>query len=48
LKLLGKVELFDMIAQQKGADVHCNFCNEHYAFNDGELKKIITEIDTQH
>ena len=48
LKLLGKVELLDMIAQQKGADVHCNFCNEHYAFNDGELKKIITEIDTQH
>ena len=47
LKLLCKAELLDMIATKKGADVHCNFCNEHYAFKDIELKKIITELDHQ-
>ena len=45
LKLLGKKELLDMIEKQKGAEVFCNFCNERYAFNDNDLKKIISELD---
>lgn len=45
LKLLGKIELLDMIDKQKGAEVICNFCNERYVFNDQELQQIISEID---
>jgi molecular chaperone Hsp33 len=45
LKLLGKDELNDMIKEQHGADVHCNFCNEHYAFSEQDLKNIILKLD---
>jgi molecular chaperone Hsp33 len=45
LKLLGKLELLDMIEKQKGAEVFCNFCNERYTFNDQDLQQIILEID---
>lgn len=48
LKLLGKDELKDMIKQQHGADVHCNFCSEHYAFSEADLKNIILKLDQQH
>jgi molecular chaperone Hsp33 len=46
LKLLGKAELLDMITEQHGADVHCNFCNEHYAFTETDLKQIIIQLET--
>lgn len=45
LKLLGKDELLDMIKVQHGADVHCNFCSEHYQFTEQELKNIILQLD---
>ena len=44
LMLLGKSELEDMVAVHHGADVHCNFCNEHYSFSEADLKKLIVEI----
>lgn len=47
LKLLGKEELQDMIRVQHGADVHCNFCSEHYAFSEQDLKNIILLLDQQ-
>ncbi len=47
LKLLGKAELLDMIKEQHGADVHCNFCNEHYAFSEKDLNNIILKLDQQ-
>ena len=47
LKLLGKAELIDMIKEQHGADVHCNFCSEHYAFSEKDLNNIILKLDQQ-
>lgn len=45
LKLLGQAELEDMIKVQHGADVHCNFCSEHYAFSEQDLKNIILKLN---
>jgi len=45
LKLLGQAELEDMIKVQHGADVHCNFCSEHYAFSEQDLKSIILKLN---
>lgn len=45
LKLLGKAELEDMINVQHRADVHCNFCSEHYAFSEQDLKSIILKLN---
>lgn len=45
LMLLGQKELESMIAEQHGADVHCNFCNAHYTFNETDLKKLIQELN---
>lgn len=45
LKQLGKDEIEDMISKDGKAEVICHFCNEHYEFNDLELKKIIEKIN---
>jgi molecular chaperone Hsp33 len=44
LRLLGIDELQSMITEQQGADVHCNFCNAHYHFNEQELHAIIVTL----
>jgi molecular chaperone Hsp33 len=44
LQLLGIDELQSMIMDQHGADVHCNFCNANYRFNDKELHDIIVRL----
>jgi molecular chaperone Hsp33 len=44
LMLLGKDELLSMIQDQHGADVHCNFCNAHYAFDEKDLTRLIREL----
>lgn len=38
---LGEKEINDMIKEDKGADIHCHFCNTHYKFTEEELKNII-------
>ena len=38
---LGRAELKDMIAQQKGAEVSCHFCGRRYTFDEGELRAIL-------
>jgi molecular chaperone Hsp33 len=42
--LLGSNELKDMIKTQHGADVHCNFCNQHYVFSEDDLTRLVTEL----
>jgi molecular chaperone Hsp33 len=44
LMLLGEAELTDMITTQHGADVHCNFCQEHYHFDESALEKLIHRL----
>lgn len=44
LMLLGTDELKDMIKTQHGADVHCNFCNEHYVFSEEDLARLVSEL----
>ena len=44
LMLLGSEELKDMIKTQHGADVHCNFCNEHYVFSEDDLTRLVKEL----
>jgi molecular chaperone Hsp33 len=46
LMLLGKDELIDMIDVQKGAEVNCNFCNEHYQFSADDLNRLVQELIT--
>ncbi len=47
LMLLGIDELKDMIQTQHGADVHCNFCQEHYHFNEDALHTLIEKLINQ-
>ena len=44
LKLLGRLELQDMIAKDKGAEVHCDFCAKNYHFDETDLKQLMDEI----
>lgn len=41
LTTLPETELKGMIEQDHGAEVTCNFCNEHYAFSQEELEAIL-------
>ncbi len=40
LTLLGPTELQDMIEKDHGASVHCDFCNDEYAFTEAELQAL--------
>jgi molecular chaperone Hsp33 len=40
---LGKKELTEMIEQQGGAEVGCQFCGKKYAFSKDELQTILTQ-----
>ena len=42
---LGAVELADMIEQQGGAEITCNFCLEPYAFDAEDLRQLIRDIE---
>ena len=44
LILMGQAELDSIIADGKGADLNCRFCNTDYHFTTDELKKIRAEI----
>lgn len=44
LKLVGRAELSDMLAKDKGADVNCDFCGTKFSFNAAELQGLINEI----
>ncbi len=40
---LGREELEDMIEKERRAELTCQFCNEKYAFDEGELKQLLKE-----
>lgn len=40
---LGKDEINDMIKKDKGAELHCHFCNTYYKFSENDLKNIIKQ-----
>jgi molecular chaperone Hsp33 len=44
LQLLGTVDLDEMIAENKPADVFCNYCNTHYQIGRGDLERIRAEV----
>ena len=44
LKLLGRAELSEMLAEDGRAELTCHFCNEIYQVNGGELQELIHEL----
>jgi molecular chaperone Hsp33 len=44
LALLGTVDLDEMIAEGKPAEVTCNFCNTHYRIERSELERIRQQV----
>jgi len=44
LKLLGRAELSEMLAEDGRAELTCHFCNEIYEVNGGELRELIHEL----
>lgn len=42
ISLLGKDEISDMILQNKGANVKCDFCNTDYRLNESDLEMLIS------
>jgi molecular chaperone Hsp33 len=44
LQLLGTVDLDEMIAENKPADVFCNYCNTHYQIGRSDLERIRAEV----
>ena len=44
LKLLGRAELSEMLAEDGRAELTCHFCNEIYEVNGGELQELIHEL----
>ena len=48
LGLLGPAELAEMIAENKDAEVYCNFCNERYVASQDRLRKIQGDLARGH
>jgi len=44
LKLLGRAELSEMLAEDGRAELTCHFCNEIYEVNGGELQELIHDL----
>lgn len=44
---MGKKELSSMKTDQQGSEVTCEFCGEHYLFDEADLDRIIAEIAKQ-
>ncbi len=44
LKMLGRIELEDMLVQDKGAEVTCDFCSNVYQLDEPQLANLITEL----
>ncbi len=42
LLALGKAELEALAADPKGIDLHCHFCNRHYAFSQERIRELIS------
>jgi molecular chaperone Hsp33 len=47
LKLLGTVELEDMITTDKGAEATCDFCGEIYRVSEEKLAQLVQELQPQ-
>jgi molecular chaperone Hsp33 len=47
LRLLGEVELRDMIVTDGGAEATCHFCNEVYRVGTPELQQLVDELQAQ-
>jgi len=47
LVTLGEKEIQDMIDEQKGAEIHCHFCNTKYWFDAEELERLKNEAITK-
>ena len=47
LRLLGTVELKDMIEKDGGAEGTCHFCNEIYRVGESELQQVIEDLRTK-
>jgi molecular chaperone Hsp33 len=47
LKMLGEVELQDMIAKDDGAEATCHFCNTTYQANSQDLARLIEELRSE-
>jgi molecular chaperone Hsp33 len=44
LKILGEVDLKEMIAENKGAEAKCHFCGETYHASTADLEDLLTEL----
>ena len=44
LKLLGRAELSEMLAEDGRAELTCHFCNEHYVVEAAELEALIQGV----
>jgi molecular chaperone Hsp33 len=44
LQLLGRQELEDMLAQDPGAEVTCDFCNNVYQLDEQKLAALIADL----